>query len=63
VRTDKTPASVDAAKLNTDQNARIAELTGKGYTFPQASRPAAAETAKAYGLAYYEGIGGSLVRK
>ena len=63
VRTDKTPASVDAAKLNTDQNARIAELTGKGYTFPQASRTAAAETAKAYGLAYYEGIGGSLVRK
>ncbi len=63
VRTDKTPTSVDAVKLNADQNARIAELTDKGYTFPQASRTAAAETAKAYGLAYYEGSGGSLVRK
>jgi hypothetical protein len=63
VRTDKTPASVDAVKLDNDQNARIAELIGKGYTFPQASRTAAAETAKAYGLAYYEGSGGSLVRK
>lgn len=63
VRTDKTPASVDAAKLNSDQNRRIAELIDKGYTFPQASRTAAAETAKAYGLAYYEGSGGSLVRK
>lgn len=63
VRTDKTSASVDAAKLDTDQNARIAELIDKGYTFPQASRIAAAETAKAYGLAYYEGSGGSLVRK
>jgi hypothetical protein len=63
VRTDKTPASVDAAKLDTDQNARIAELIDKGYTFPQASRMAAAETAKAYDLAYYEGSGGTLVRK
>jgi hypothetical protein len=63
VRTDKTPASIDAAKLNNDQNARIAELTDKGYTFPQASRTAAAETAKAYGLAYYEGSNGTLARK
>jgi hypothetical protein len=63
VRTDKTPASVDATKLDTDQNARIAELINKGYTFPQASRRAAAETVKAYGLAYYEGSGGTLVRK
>jgi hypothetical protein len=63
MRTDKTPVSVDAVKLDNDQNARIAELVDKGYTFPQASRTAAAETAKAYGLAYYEGSGGTLVRK
>ena len=63
VRTDKTPASVDGAKLDADQNARIAELIDKGYTFPQASRVAAAETATTYSLAYYEGSDGSLLRK
>lgn len=63
VRTNKTPGSVDGTKLNADQNARIADLIDKGYTFPQASRMAAAETATSYGLAYYEGSGGSLARK
>lgn len=63
VRTAKTPSSVDAAALDKAQNERIATLVGQGYSFPQASRQAAAETAKTYDLAYYEGSGGTLVRK
>ena len=63
VRTDQTPASVDADKLDKDQNDRIGTLVDQGYSFPQASRLAAAETAKTYGLAYYEGSSGTLQRK
>jgi type VI secretion system secreted protein VgrG len=63
VRTAKTPSAVDAAVLDKAQNDRIATLVGQGYSFPQASRQAAVETAKNYGLAYYEGRGGTLVRK
>jgi hypothetical protein len=62
LRTDKTPASVDFTKLNDSQNARIAALVTKGYTFDAASRVAASETATKYGLAYYEGSNGTLTR-
>jgi hypothetical protein len=62
IRTAKTPASVDATALNDAQNNRIAELTTKGYTFPQASRIAAQETAVKYDLAYYQGSNGVLQR-
>ncbi len=62
VRTKDTPTSVDASALNKSQNERIAALVGKGYPLPQASRIAAAETAKTYGLAYYQGSNGTLER-
>lgn len=62
MRTAKTPASVDFTKLNDSQNARIAALVTKGYTFDAASRVAASETATKYGLAYYEGSNGTLTR-
>ena len=54
-RTDKTPTSVDAQKVDDEQNARIKTLLGEGKSFDEASRIAARETAVKYGLAYYEG--------
>lgn len=54
-RTDKTPRSVDSDEMNKQHNARFAQLLAEGKTFSEASHIAAAETAKKYGLAYYEG--------
>jgi hypothetical protein len=62
VRTGATPATVDLATIDNAQNARISELRGQGYTFQQSSRIAAQETARAYGLAYYQGSNGVLNR-
>lgn len=62
MRTAETPATADYAKLNADQNARIAELQNGGMAFNAASEAAAKETANAYKLAYYKGTGGVLQR-
>ncbi len=62
LRTAATPATVDAVALNEAQNNRIGELVMGGRSFPEASKIAAQETAKAQGLAYYEGNGGVLNR-
>ncbi len=58
MRTAATPTSIDAIKLNNDQNTRMGELMAAGKSFSEASKQAAQETAKAQGLAYYEGSGG-----
>lgn len=62
LRTLKTPSSVDASALNTAQNTRMIELIEAGSDFGAASKVAAMETAKNYGLAYYEGSKGVLSR-
>ncbi|GAB2191548.1 hypothetical protein MAH1_31560 [Sessilibacter sp. MAH1] len=62
IRTQGTPNSVDAVKLNDQQNERMYELMDEGYSFKDASRIAAEETAKKYKLAYYEGSGGKFVK-
>ena len=62
MRSGATPSVVDSVNLNSIQNARIAELVGKGTGFSEASRVAAQETAKSYGLAYYEGSEGVFSR-
>ncbi|AZS49445.1 type VI secretion system tip protein VgrG [Entomomonas moraniae] len=58
MRTAATPTSIDAIKLNNDQNTRMGELIATGKSFSEASKQAAQETAKMQGLAYYEGSGG-----
>jgi type VI secretion system secreted protein VgrG len=55
MRTSETPKNVDAKKMDSEQNARIMELTKKGNSFDKASQLAAKETAEKYKLAYYEG--------
>ncbi|MDR2881502.1 MAG: type VI secretion system tip protein VgrG [Azoarcus sp.] len=63
MRTAATPASVDSTKLSSAHSARMAELVNTdGLSFSDASRAATRETAKAYGLAYYEGSDGVLQR-
>jgi hypothetical protein len=63
MRTDASPASVNATQLNNTQNARMAQLqTVDGKSFSEASKIAAKETAQAYGLAYYEGSNGVFQR-
>jgi len=62
LRTDKTPKNVDSAKMDAAHNKRIGELVGKGKSFSEASQIAAKETAKANGLAYYEGKDGEFTR-
>ena len=62
MRTQASPASVNAAALNNAQNARIGVLQGQGMGFSDASRQAARETATQYNLAYYEGSNGVLNR-
>lgn len=58
MRTQATPATVDATALNNAQNTRISVLQGQGMGFSDASRQAARETATQYSLAYYEGSNG-----
>ncbi|WP_146194351.1 hypothetical protein [Shewanella sp. BC20] len=58
MRTGSTPTEVDYNRLGRLQNIRIAELVNNGLDDSQASRIAASETAKQYGLAYYEGMSG-----
>ena len=58
MRTQASPASVNAAAMNNAQNARIGVLQGQGMGFSDASRQAARETATQNGLAYYEGSNG-----
>jgi uncharacterized Zn-binding protein involved in type VI secretion len=60
--TQKTPKGINVDALNKSQNLRIRELTRTGKSFPEASRLAANETAKKYGMAYYEGSHGTLNR-
>ena len=60
--TQKTPKNIDYDTLNDAQNKRIGELTDAGTPFSEASRMAANETAKKYGMAYYEGSHGVLNR-
>jgi type VI secretion system secreted protein VgrG len=62
MRTAKTPASVDFAKVDAANNKRIGDLMAKGDDFATASRTAARETAVKYNLAYYEGANGVLNR-
>ena len=62
VRTAATPAKVDFDKLNDAQNALMQKLMRGGMGPSAASKKAAAETAKTYHLAYYEGSGGTLTR-
>ena len=62
MRTQVSPASVNATALNDAQNARIGALQGQGMGFSDASRQAARETAVQYNLAYYEGSNGILNR-
>jgi type VI secretion system secreted protein VgrG len=62
MRTDQTPANVDQAALDRQNNARIGQLMGTGQSFDQASRSAARETAQQNNLAYYEGQNGTLQR-
>lgn len=62
LRTAETPSFVDPAALNNAQNDRISQLVTNGGNFSQASKTAAIETAKANGLAYYEGAGRLLTR-
>lgn len=63
LRTDQTPKSVNYNQLSTDQNTRMSELIRKNNkSFSEASQIAAAETAKKYNLAYYEGQNGVLSR-
>jgi type VI secretion system secreted protein VgrG len=62
MRTQASPASVNAVALNNAQNARIGVLQGQGMGFSDASRQAARETATQYNLAYYEGSNGILDR-
>ncbi|MDT3337935.1 RHS repeat-associated core domain-containing protein, partial [Shewanella sp. SP1S1-7] len=58
MRTASSPAEVDHNRFGRLQNIRIAELVNNGLDNSQASRIAASETAKQYGLAYYEGTNG-----
>ncbi|SRR6266436_9679259 len=62
LRTEETPASVNATTLNDEQNARISALVSSGKSFSEASQIAAKETAQKYKLAYYEGKDGTLRR-
>lgn len=62
MRTQATPASVNATALNNARNARIGVLQGQGMGLSDASRQAARETATQYNLAYYEGSNGILDR-
>jgi type VI secretion system secreted protein VgrG len=58
LRTAQTPDRVDAAALNNAQNQRIRQLMLQGGTPAAATQQAAAETARTYGLAYYQGKNG-----
>jgi len=62
LRTAASPTTVNAAALDAAQNNRIGALMASGKDFSEASKIAAQETAKAQGLAYYEGSGGVLKR-
>ncbi len=62
LKTRSTPSWVDFDGLNDRENARIVQLSASGISFPTASRIAAKETARRYGLAYYEGANGTFNR-
>lgn len=62
MKTQATPSTVDYNTLNSEQNARIAQLRKEGKSFSEASREAAKETAQKYDMAYYEGKDGKLKR-
>ena len=63
LKTADTPSSVDRNALSTATKNRVDDLVLKeGMDFKEATKTAAKENAKKYGLAYYEGKGGVLHR-
>jgi type VI secretion system secreted protein VgrG len=62
LRTQATPTTLGARRIEADHGNRINQHLRNGMSFSDATRQASRETAKAYGLAYYEGTGGVLTR-
>lgn len=63
VRTGMTPDAVDSQLVVTSHIESLSRHIGLGYSPPKASRLAAGETAGRFALAYYEGSGGTLIRR
>jgi hypothetical protein len=63
VRTGMTPDAVDPQNLVKSHAESLTRHIEAGFSPPKASRLAAGETAGRFALAYYEGSGGTLVRR
>jgi type VI secretion system secreted protein VgrG len=62
MRTQATTTTVSGSTMQADHDNRLQQHLSNGMSLSDASRQASRETAKAYGLAYYEGTGGVFKR-
>ena len=62
LRTAETPEGLDPAMVQDRIDNRFEALLERGHSFDEASRLAAQFGAREYGMAYYEGSGGTLTR-